>query len=81
MLRIGVSEARGRLAELVDKTRDEAVLLERRGVPVAVLLSAARYEALLTAFDEVNDSAALDVALADGKSTIPWDEVKADLGW
>lgn len=65
----------------MDETRNEAVLLERRGAPVAVLISADRYEALLAAFDDVMDVSAIDAVMAEGRSTVPWDEVKADLGW
>lgn len=76
-----MSEARSRLSELVDASHGEAVLLERRGAPAAVLISPERYEELLSAFDEVNDVAALDASLVESAPTVPWDQVRADLGW
>ena len=81
VLRIGVSEARSRLSELVDKTHEEAVLLERRGEPAAVMVSPERYEELLAAFEELDDIAALDAATTSGDSKVPWEQVRADLGW
>lgn len=81
MVKIGVSEARARLPELVDKARDEAVLLERRGHPAAVILSPERYEELMSALEDREDVEAFDAALAEAGPNIPWEQVKAELGW
>jgi PHD/YefM family antitoxin component YafN of YafNO toxin-antitoxin module len=48
---------------------------------VAVVLSPERYEALLEAEEELEDVEAFDEALAEQAPTIPWEQVKADLGW
>jgi antitoxin Phd len=40
-----------------------------------------RYEELLDAFEEVEDVAAFDAAMAEEGENIPWEQVKADLGW
>ena len=78
---ISVSEAREKLAEVIDAARAEAVVLERFGRPAAVLVSPERYEQLLEAFEEAEDVAAFDAAMAEEGDNIPWDQVKADLGW
>ena len=81
MARMAVSEARDRLAEAVETAHTEAVFLERYGRPAAVLVSPERYEELLEAFEDADDVRAFDAAVAEQGSNIPWDVVKADLGW
>jgi len=81
MATIPVSEAREKLSEVVDTAQSEAVFLERYGRPAAVLLSPARYEELLEALEDVEDVAAFDAAMAEEGENLPWEEVKADLGW
>jgi antitoxin Phd len=81
MTRMKVSEAREKLAEVIDAAQSEAVVLERYGQPAAVLVSMERYEELLDAFEEAEDVAAFDAAMAEEGNSIPWDQVKADLGW
>ena len=76
-----VSSARESLAEVIDQAATEAVFLERYGKPVAVVISPARYEELMDAWEEAQDVQAFDAAMADEGANIPWDQVKADLGW
>ena len=78
---MAVSEARENLSEAVETAGTEAVVLERYGRPVAVLVSAARYAELVEALEDVEDIAAFDVAMAEEGPSIPWEQVKADLGW
>ena len=81
MVKIGVSEARARLPELLDVARSEPVMLERRGEPAGVIVSPEQYERLVNALEEQEDIAAFDAALEESAPNIPWDQVKADLGW
>jgi prevent-host-death family protein len=81
MSRIDVSEARQQLPAVIDRAQNEAVTLVRYGRPAAVLLSPARYEQLLAAAENAEDVAAFDEAMAEEGANIPWDQVKADLGW
>lgn len=81
MARMAVSEARQKLAEAVETARSEAVYLERYGRPAAVLVSAERYEELVAALEEVDDIAAFDAAMAEEGESLPWEQVKAELGW
>ncbi len=78
---MSVSEAREHLAEAVETARSEAVVLERYGRPAAVLLSPERFEQLTAALDDAEDVAAFDDAMAEEGGSIPWEQVKADLGW
>jgi hypothetical protein len=36
---------------------------------------------MLEAFEDAEDAAAFDAAMAEEGPNIPWDQVKADLGW
>ncbi len=81
MAKIPVTEARERLSEVVEMAGTEAVFLERYGKPAAVIVSPARYQALLEAFEEAEDVSAFDDAISEVGKNIPWAQVKADLGW
>jgi antitoxin Phd len=78
---MNVSAARENLPEAVTLARTEAVILERYGRPAAVLVSPERYEQLMSALEDVEDVAAFDAAMAEEGPNIPWEQVKADLGW
>ena len=76
-----MSEAREKLSEVIDAAQSEAVILERYGRPAAVVVSLERYQQLLDALEEAEDVAAFDAAMAEDGDNIPWDQVRADLGW
>ncbi len=81
MATMPVSDARDNLAQAVETAQTEAVILERYGRPAAVLVSPQRYDELMEALDEADDVAAFDAAMAEEGPNLPWDRVKADLGW
>jgi antitoxin Phd len=81
MASMAVSEAREKLAEAVETARVEAVVLERYGRPAAVLVSPERYDQLMEALEDSEDIIAFDTAMAEEGDNIPWEQVKADLGW
>jgi len=81
MARMNISAVREKLPEAVELAHSEAVFLERYGRRAAVLLSPERYDELMEALEEADDVAAFDVAMAEEGPNIPWDQVKADLGW
>lgn len=81
MVIMSVSAAREQLAEAVEQAGREAVVIERYGRAAAVMISPARYEELLDALEEVEDITAFDEAMAEEGPNIPWEQVKADLGW
>lgn len=81
MTTITVSEARKNLPALLKTAQTAPVTVGRRGHAEAVIVSAARYEELLSAWEDAEDIAASDAAIADDGPNIPWEEVKRDLGW
>lgn len=81
MATMNVSSARENLPAAVEAARTEAVILERYGRPAAVLVSPEQYEKMMDALEEAEDVAAFDAAMAEEGANIPWDQVKADLGW
>jgi antitoxin Phd len=81
MATMNMSAARDNLPDAVELARTEAVFLERYGRPAAVLVSPEHYEALLAALEQAEDAAAFDAAMEEGGASIPWEQVKADLGW
>ena len=78
-----VTEARERFSEVVETSAHEPVFLTKRGQREAVVISTSEYDRLLQAQEDAEDLAAADEAMAEiisGAPTIPWSEVKADLG-
>lgn len=81
MVKISVSKAREKLSEVVEMSQSEPVELEHYGRRAAVMVSPEQYDEMLEAFEESQDVAAFDEALAEVGDNIPWEQVKADLGW
>jgi len=78
---ISVADARKHLSEVIARSGDEAVFIERRGQRAAVIISPDRYERMLDALEEAEDVAAFDDAMAEEGENLPWAQAKADLGW
>jgi prevent-host-death family protein len=78
-----ISEARGEFSDLVNRAayRHERVLITRHGKAIAALVPTEDLE-LLEAMEDRADIDAARAALADpaNAETIPWEQVKADLG-
>ncbi|MGL4744981.1 MAG: type II toxin-antitoxin system Phd/YefM family antitoxin [Dermatophilaceae bacterium] len=81
MSSINVTDARARFSEILHRSRTEAVVVERHGLPEAVLISPEEYERLMDLADEADDVRAFDAAMEEDGASIPWAQVKADLGW
>ena len=81
MFEVAVSEARNRLAEVIEEsTRSgEPVSVTRRGRRVAVIIDPDSYDELVDAAEDALDRHELELARAEN-DFIPWAEVKADLG-
>lgn len=79
-----VTEARARLADVVDAARvgHEPVYLTRRGRRVAAVIDADDLDRLIEAAEDLADIRAARAAreeLAEG-GTVPWEQVRVDLG-
>lgn len=81
MNEVAVSDARNRLAEVIEESRHsgEPVSVTRRGRRVAVIIDADAFDHLVETADNVDDRRDLDAARTDD-DYVPWDEVKAMLG-
>lgn len=81
---ITVTEARARLADVVDqaRVRHDPVYLTRRGQRIAAVIDADDLQRLIEAAENLADIEAARAARAEveAEDTIPWDEVRADLG-
>jgi prevent-host-death family protein len=86
MSEMTVTEARARLADVVDEARvaHDPVFLTRRGRRVAAVIAAEDLERLVEAAEDLADIQAAAAARAEMAETdegpIPWKQVKADLG-
>lgn len=81
MSTVSVADARNHFSDVIDRSKTEAVFIERRGQRAAVVVSPEQYERMLEALEETEDVAAFDEAMAEEGPSIPWAQVKADLGW
>lgn len=84
MSHIAITDARGRLASIIDDARNEPVYLTRRDRPVAAVVDVALLGRLLEEAEELADIRAVDEAWEEterlAETPIPWDEVKRELG-
>lgn len=81
MSTIGAADARKQFADVIERAQHEPVVVARRGHAEVVIVSAAEYERMRDALDELEDIAAFDAALAEEGPNLPWAQAKADLGW
>jgi len=81
MTTYSVSEARENFSEAIATSAVEAVFIQKHGEAAAVLISPERYEQLMDALEEIEDIQAIEEAKLDPRPSIPWEQVKANLGW
>lgn len=74
---VSISEAKGRLSEVVRDSDREDVILMRHARPAAVVMSARRHEALLEEVEDLRDR--LSVHEREGV-TIPLEKALLELG-
>ena len=85
MSEMTVTDARARLADVVDSARVEhsPIYLTRRGQRVAAVIDADDLDRLIAAAEDLadlEDAAAARAEIMSGHAAIPWELVKADLG-
>ena len=78
MIQKTVSEARESFAEVLATVNVEPVEIFRHGVRVAVIVSPTMYDKSVEALEDKADEEASDAV--DRDDTIPWDEIKSELG-
>ena len=81
MSTVSAADARSNFSDVIARSQTEAVFIERRGQRAAVVVSPEQYERMLEALEDAEDVAAFDDAMAEEGPSIPWAQVKLDLGW
>lgn len=81
MTELPVSEARNRLADVIEEARrsGEPISVTRRGRRVAVIMDPDAFDRLVDIAEDVDDRRELAEVLAED-DFVPWDEAKAALG-
>jgi prevent-host-death family protein len=80
MARMAVSQLRENLQSVIELAQSEAVIIEKHGSPTAVLISYERYDELMNALEDQEDLEYLEQNPPDLTDTIPWEDVKRELG-
>ncbi|WIB77359.1 type II toxin-antitoxin system Phd/YefM family antitoxin [Curtobacterium sp. MCPF17_002] len=84
MSEVSISEARSRLASIIDDARHEPVYLTRRNKRVAAVVDADVLDRLLEAAEDLDDLQALEESRLEserlGGENIKWDDLKRELG-
>jgi antitoxin Phd len=74
---LSISQVREKIAEAGETAQTEAVWLERDGRGVAALISPERYDELMTAYEDAQDLALFDAALAEEGPHLTPEQVQA----
>ena len=78
---VPISEAKAKLNELVRIAEDQEVFILRHGRPVGVILSPARFNALIEELEDTLDRLSVYESQQSPESLrIPWEKVEAELG-
>ncbi len=77
-----MTEAREHLADVVDEARrlHETIYLHRRGKRLAAVIDADDLDRIIELAQDATDIARAEEALDEEGESIPWEEVKAELG-
>lgn len=81
MATLRTSEVREGFANAMDLAQTEPVFIERHGKPRAVLISIEVWEKLHDAWEELQDIAEAQEALDEPGESVPWEVLRAELGW
>jgi len=81
MKRYAVTQFRDQLPGAMEQARLEPVVVECHGELAVVMMSVELFEELLEASEELDDIKAFDEAMAEEGDTLPWQEVRQELGW
>lgn len=84
MTEVPITDARSRLASIVDEAQREPVILTRRNRPVAAVINAAQLSRLYADAEELADIRAVDAAWEEtgrlDETPIPWEDARRELG-
>ena len=77
---LSISDARAELSHAITRAKKRPVTILRHGKPIAVLITPSLYEKFVESMEELEDIADFDKAISDSDPSIPWEQVKQDLG-
>ena len=78
---VTLTEAKGRLHELVRDLSDRSIVLLRHGKPIAAIQSMAHYTALLDRIEDLEDQLAVIESRAESADMkVSWEKVKVEAG-
>ena len=80
MTAIPVSQAREEFASIIEEALEKAVVIERYGKPVAVVIGFEKYEELMDSYQDTEDLKLIKKQNKSKSKGIPWEKVRADLG-
>jgi prevent-host-death family protein len=77
---MSISDARAELSKAVSRAEKKPVTISRHGKPIAVLINPSLFEKFVNSMEELEDITAFDEATSGSDPSIPWEQVKKDLG-
>ncbi len=80
MSSMSISDARAEFSKAVTRAKKKPVTISRHGKPIAVLINPSLYEKFVESMEELEDIADFDEATSDSDPSIPWEQVKKELG-
>ena len=80
MIAIPVSQARDSFASVIEEALEKAVVIEKYGKPVAVVIGFEKYEELLDSHQDAEDLKLIKKQNNLKDKSVPWEKVKVDLG-
>ena len=80
MTAIPVSQAREEFASIIEEALEKAVVIERYGKPVAVVIGFEKYEELMDSNQDAEDLKLINKQNNLKSKNVPWEKVKVDLG-
>jgi len=80
MTAIPVSQARESFASIIEEALEKAVVIEKYGKPVAVVIGIEKYEELMDSHQDTEDLKLIKKQKNLKTKGVSWEKVKADLG-
>ena len=81
MLRYSKRQVRKKLGKLMLEARVSPIVITRGGEDDVVMVSYSEFMKLLEDSEDLQDIRAIDEALSDPEPSIPWEQVKKELGF
>ena len=80
MTAIPISQARESFASIIEEALEKAVVIEKYGKPVAVVIGIEKYEELMDSHQDTEDLKLIKKQKNLKAKGVSWEKVKVDLG-